>query len=149
VNAQGKLHQHESNTRVESVENDTGRPGRSTSGDSKTFNAGRDILPVGLMNTIVGKFYLGTIAPKQPAASPLYADFHSDFPPSIIVTGTRDLLMSDSVRLHSKLMSNSIKTELVVEEGMWHGFPMDEEMPESVEAMNEAVRFLARSGCTR
>jgi epsilon-lactone hydrolase len=115
----------------------------SLTGDSKSFNDGRDILPVNLMNRIVGNFYLGAVDRKQSAASPLYGNFSSDFPPSVIVTGTRDFLMSDSVHLHSKLMSTGIKTELIVGEGMWHGFPIDYEVPESIATMNQVVQFLS------
>ena len=41
----------------------------------------------------------GTEKAKSPDVSPLFADMPARFPPVIITTGTRDLLMSDSIRL--------------------------------------------------
>jgi acetyl esterase/lipase len=39
---------------------------------------------------------------KDPLISPIYGDFHG-FPPVILTTGTRDMLLSDTVRVHRKL----------------------------------------------
>ncbi len=114
----------------------------SLTGDSKTANDGRDILPVGWTSRIIGESYLGAADVKQPMVSPLYGEYSSSFPPTILVTGTRDLLLSDSVRLHWKLIAEGVKTELLVGEGMWHGFTLEYETPESIAAMNEVVRFL-------
>jgi acetyl esterase/lipase len=39
---------------------------------------------------------------KDPLLSPVYGDMHG-FPPAILTTGTRDLLLSSTVRVHRKL----------------------------------------------
>jgi epsilon-lactone hydrolase len=114
----------------------------SLTGDSKTVNDGRDILAVGLTSRVIRQFYLSGADVKQPLISPLYGEYGSSFPPSILVSGTRDFLLSDSVRLHWKLMAAGVKTELLVGEGMWHGFTFEYETPESIAAMKEVVRFL-------
>jgi epsilon-lactone hydrolase len=109
-------------------------------GDSKVANDGRDILPVGLMSRVVTKSYLGAADPKS--ASPLYGTYGSGFPSTIIVTGTRDFLLSDGVRLHWKLTAAGVTTELLVGEGMWHGFAIEHQAPESIATWKEVVRFL-------
>lgn len=40
---------------------------------------------------------------RQPLLSPLFGDFSKDFPASFIQTGTRDLFLSNSVRMHRAL----------------------------------------------
>jgi epsilon-lactone hydrolase len=39
---------------------------------------------------------------KDPLLSPVYGDFRG-FPPTILITGTRDLFLSNTVRVHRKL----------------------------------------------
>ena len=36
---------------------------------------------------------------KHPLVSPVYADYRQGFPPALLSTGTRDLLLSPTVRL--------------------------------------------------
>jgi epsilon-lactone hydrolase len=43
--------------------------------------------------------YLGSHGIKDPLVSPLFADFGPGFPPTVITTGTRDMLMSPSINL--------------------------------------------------
>src|SRR5262249_27269801 len=47
---------------------------------------------------------------KDPTLSPLYADL-SGFPPTILISGTRDLLLSNTVRTHRKLRSAGVPAE--------------------------------------
>jgi len=56
---------------------------------------------------------------KDPYLSPIYGEF-SVFPPTQIFTGTRDLFLSCSVRVHRKLRRVGIDTELHVFEGLSH-----------------------------
>ena len=125
----------------------------SLTGDSKTSNAGRDILPATTSLRLIKEFYVGPGDLRDPRVSPLYGTFSSQYPPSIIVSGTRDLLLSDSVRLHWKLLRAGVESELLVGEGMWHGFSWEYKTPESVAALNEVVHFvdtqLARSSAAR
>src|SRR5207302_916516 len=50
---------------------------------------------------------------KDPLLSPVYGDMHS-FPPAILTTGTRDLLLSNTVRVHRKLREAGIDAQLEV-----------------------------------
>jgi len=67
----------------------------------------------------------------HPYLSPLFADFTKGFPPTFIQTGTRDMFLSNSVRIHRALRKAGIETELHVWEAMphggFHGAPEDRE----------------------
>ena len=70
------------------------------SGDTIRTLEGLDpVLTARLMQLLQGA-YAGTADKRQPLLSPLFADYTQEFPPTIIQTGTRDLLLCDCVRLH-------------------------------------------------
>jgi len=77
----------------------------------------------------------------HPYISPLFGDFTKGFPPAILTTGTRDLLLSDTVRLHRALRAAGISAELHVTEAGGHGgfFGM---APEDEEITREIRRFV-------
>lgn len=56
---------------------------------------------------------------SDPLLSPVNGDMRG-FPPTILTTGTRDLLLSNTVRLHRKLQHAGVAAELVVFEGQSH-----------------------------
>ena len=75
---------------------------------------------------------------KHPLISPLYGDF-SGFPPTILISGTRDLLLSDTVRAQRKLRDEGIIADLHVFEGMSHaGYLLEAGSPEAISSMNES-----------
>jgi acetyl esterase/lipase len=51
--------------------------------------------------------------------SPINGSF-DNFPPTYLITGTRDLLLSDTVRTHRELKRAGAKAELNVYEGQSH-----------------------------
>ena len=58
---------------------------------------------------------------SHPYLSPLNGDFGKGFPPAILTTGTRDMLLSDTVLLHRALRRAGIPAELHVTEAAGHG----------------------------
>jgi acetyl esterase/lipase len=56
---------------------------------------------------------------KDPMLSPIYGDLHG-FPPTILTTGTRDLFLSNTVRVHRKLREAGVIADLIVFEGLAH-----------------------------
>ena len=56
---------------------------------------------------------------KDPLLSPVYGDMHG-FPPAILTTGTRDLLLSNTVRSHRALRAAGVEAQLKVYEGQSH-----------------------------
>jgi acetyl esterase/lipase len=79
---------------------------------------------------------------KDPMVSPLFGDMHG-FPPAILTTGTRDLLLSNTVRVHRKLRQAGVEASLQVYEGQSHGqYSRDVDAPETKEAFEEIAHFL-------
>ena len=78
---------------------------------------------------------------KDPLLSPVYGDL-SGFPPTILTTGTRDLLLSNTVRVHRKLRQAGIEATLQVYEGQSHAhYLRDDSAPETKEAFAEISGF--------
>jgi acetyl esterase/lipase len=79
--------------------------------------------------------------PKDPMLSPLFGDMHG-FPPTILTTGTRDLLLSSTVLVHRKLRQAGVEAVLQVFEGMSHAqFNRDPKAPETRDAFGEIAQF--------
>jgi monoterpene epsilon-lactone hydrolase len=77
---------------------------------------------------------------RHPFLSPLNGDFTRGFPPAILTTGTRDMLLSDTVLLHRALRRAGIPAELHVTEAAGHGGFMGM-APEDQEILREVRRF--------
>jgi len=90
------------------------------------------------------KLYAGERPLTDPSISPLYGDL-TGFPPAILISGTRDLLLSLTVRTHRKLLEAGSIAELHVFEGMSHAqYLTSYPAPEAVEAIGEVARFFER-----
>jgi epsilon-lactone hydrolase len=78
---------------------------------------------------------------KDPLLSPVYGDMHG-FPPAILTSGTRDLLLSNTVRVHRKLRRAGVEAQLEVYEGQSHAqYQSDDRVPETMEAFGEITAF--------
>jgi epsilon-lactone hydrolase len=78
---------------------------------------------------------------KDPFLSPVYGDM-SGFPPTILTSGTRDLLLSSTVRVHRKLRQAGVEAALQVFEGQSHAhYYRDVTAPETKEAFEEIATF--------
>jgi len=63
------------------------------------------------------------------------------FPPSLLITSTRDFLLSLVIYTHTQLMHAGVEAELHVWEGLGHAFFFDPEIPESRQAYDVIVKF--------
>ena len=66
------------------------------------------------------RLYAGDHA-GEPTVSPLFGDLEG-LPPSLILAGSEELLLGDSVEMAEKLRAQGCECELNVEEGMWHAY---------------------------
>lgn len=57
---------------------------------------------------------------KDPRLSPVYGSFEG-FPPTLLLSGTRDLFLSNTIRVDRKLRDAGARSELIVYEGQSHG----------------------------
>lgn len=58
---------------------------------------------------------------RDPYLSAVFGDFSKGFPPTMLVSGTRDLFLSNTVILHRALLRSGCKAELHIWEAMPHG----------------------------
>jgi epsilon-lactone hydrolase len=87
----------------------------------------------------MGEYYAHGHDLKDPLLSPVYGDF-TGFPPTILTTGTRDLLLSSTVRVHRKLRQAGVEALLNVFEGQSHA-QYNNDTPEGKEAYEEIAKF--------
>jgi monoterpene epsilon-lactone hydrolase len=81
---------------------------------------------------------------RDPLLSPVYGDMQG-FPPTILTSGTRDLLLSNTVRVHRKLRQAGVDAMLQVFEGQSHAqYYRDDTSPEAKEAFEEIAGFFDR-----
>lgn len=89
--------------------------------------------------------YAGRTDLADPLVSVLFADYAPGYLPTLIQCGTREVLLSDSVRLHRRMLDGGAQVELDLYDGLWHVFqfkPIDS--PEAAVARGRTGRFLLR-----
>ena len=80
--------------------------------------------------------------PRDPLVQPgLSPALLARFPPTLLITGSRDMTMSSVLASQQLLDQAGVQTELHVWDGMWHSFFSDPELPESQDAYRVMARF--------
>lgn len=88
--------------------------------------------------------YLQGHSPRDPLASPLFAEL-AGFPPTQIFAGGDEVLLGDSVAFAARLAEAGVTVESHVVAGMQHVWPtVFPDLPESVAAMEAMARFADR-----
>ncbi|MBL7493562.1 alpha/beta hydrolase [Frankia sp. AgB1.9] len=111
------------------------------SGDSFATNMGLDVV---LTSSLLpqSRLYAAGHDLADPYLSPLFGDFTPEFPPTFLQAGTRDLFLSNAVRLHRKLRAAGVQAELHVFEAMPHGgffgAPEDDELSAEIRRFVDA-----------
>jgi monoterpene epsilon-lactone hydrolase len=123
-----------------------GTPGTdmSKTGDSWYTNDGIDRLLATYDGFVeaASRLYAGGRDLKDPLVSPLYGDVHG-FPPTFLVTGTRDMLLSNTARTHIKLRQAGVVADILVYDGVSHAdYIIVMTSPESLHAFAELNGFL-------
>jgi monoterpene epsilon-lactone hydrolase len=125
-----------------------GTPGADADkvGDSRYINEGIDQTLVawdGVASDAL-KMYAGEYDLKHPYVSPVYGDF-TGFPPSYLISGTRDLMLSDTIRVHRRLRRAGVEADLHIYEGQSHAdYLKVMNAPESYEHFAELNAFLLK-----
>jgi monoterpene epsilon-lactone hydrolase len=82
---------------------------------------------------------------KNPYASPVYGDFGKGFPPTLIQGGTKEVLLSDFVRMYQALDAAGVPVKLDIYEGMPHNFATRlPDAPESRVARKKIADFVKK-----
>ena len=90
-------------------------------------------------------YFLGT-SPSDPLVVPSASrDVLRAFPPTLFLTGTRAPEMSGAALSHLELRELGVRSELLVFDGMDHGFVGDPDLPESQRAYHLVAQFFAEN----
>ena len=113
------------------------------SGESWKTNANVDFM-LKLSPTLQSaKIYLRDADPRDPLASPLFADLKG-FPPVLIQVGSNETILSESVQFDEKARSAGVDVTLQVWDGMQHEWQYAASwLPEGRDALKEIGTFLA------
>ncbi|MBO8416079.1 MAG: alpha/beta hydrolase [Proteobacteria bacterium] len=93
----------------------------SRTGDTYESNDHQDTVLVSYDGWIkpAALLYANGVDLKDPRLSPVYGEFDF-FPPTLLVSGTRDLFLSNTVRVQQKLLKAGREVDLLVLEGVSH-----------------------------
>jgi monoterpene epsilon-lactone hydrolase len=84
--------------------------------------------------------YVGGADPADPLVSPIRGDL-SRFPPTLLVSGTRDALLSPTCQFHRALRRAGVEADLFVYEAMPHAHWMALHLPETRETLEVMAGF--------
>jgi acetyl esterase/lipase len=86
--------------------------------------------------------YLGDASPRDPYASPAYADL-AGLPPLLLQVGSTELLLDDARRVHTKIQAANGVSRLEIYEDVVHCWQMlDSLVPEARAALLQAAAFI-------
>jgi acetyl esterase/lipase len=125
----------------------TGTPWTDLTGasDSYQVNAGVDGVFTNFDGFAQGMaaLYAGDAGATHPLVSPIFGDF-AGFPPTIFTTGTRDILLSDTVRTYRAMRAAGVAARLEAHEAMSHAeYIYAFDSPESAVAFRDIAAFFA------
>lgn len=78
----------------------------------------------------------------HPYISPVYGDFSKGFPPTLIQGGTKEIFLSNFVRLYQAIEDGGGYAKLDLYEGMWHVFQKSPYIPEAIASRAKVKKFL-------
>jgi monoterpene epsilon-lactone hydrolase len=84
--------------------------------------------------------YVGKTNRQDPVLSPIFADLHG-MPPTLLVTSTRDILLSGTSIFQRALLRSGNDAQLVVFEALPHAFWYHFQLPETKEALELMAKF--------
>lgn len=117
-------------------------PWTDLTSSGKSHDTRKDLDPVldeDYLNRMIQNYAPGEDLKNQ-FISPLFGDF-SGFPPTYIQVGDNEILLSDSVALHKKLVKENVSVKMDIYKRMWHVFQMSP-LKTSYEAMEKCAEFI-------
>jgi acetyl esterase/lipase len=86
--------------------------------------------------------YFSGVDPNDPLAAPgNHPGLLAGFPPSVLVTASRDFAASAVWVMHRRLLAAGVDAECVTFDGLWHAHHMSTGLPESRETFEAMARF--------
>lgn len=115
----------------------------SASGESVRANDGQCAMFRSENIGAAASIYLGGESPRNPYASPVFADL-SGLPPILLQVGSTELLLDDARRVHAKVQGVGGVSRLEVFENVFHVWQMlDGIVPEARAALRQAAGFIS------
>lgn len=122
-----------------------GHLGEGDSGYAAPALNGRPVPPPGAAGGLAQLAYFEGADPRDPLVSPVdHRAVLAKFPPTLLVTATRDMAMSSALHTHRQLVQAGVMADLHVWDGLQHFFFGDVDLPESREAYRVMVDFFDR-----
>jgi monoterpene epsilon-lactone hydrolase len=82
---------------------------------------------------------------NDPLVAPVnHRDVMAAFPPTLVISSTRDMALSSALTTHQRLISAGVESELHIYEGLMHYFFMATDVPESRQVFDITARFFDR-----
>ncbi len=114
----------------------------AATGESIRTNAARCAMFNGPDVGPSARYYLGEMDPRNPLASPLYADL-AGLPPLLIHVGADEVLRDDSVRIAERARAAGVRVELKVWPVVPHAWQLaPRKIPEARQSLRESSAFL-------
>jgi acetyl esterase/lipase len=111
-------------------------------GETIRTNARRDAYLNGPAAVKTAAFYLGSADPRDPLASPLYADLEG-LPPTVVHVGEREILRDDSTRLVERVRAAGCEVVLSIWPVVPHVWQIfNRILPEGRESLAQMADFL-------
>lgn len=119
------------------------------SGASVRANAQTDVILPAQRIGEVAQMYLAGADPRDPRASPLYADF-TGAPPVWLTASDTEMLLDDTVRMASRLSGQGVQVTCRIEHDLPHVWPFFQPLlAEARASLRDLARWLSRFGpCT-
>src|SRR5713101_8213441 len=114
----------------------------AATGDSIRTNTNRCAMFEGPDIGPSARYYLGDTDPRNPLASPLYADL-AGLPPLLIHVGADEVLLEDSTRLAERARAAGVSVELKIWPIVPHAWQLAPHLiPEARQSLRESAAFL-------
>jgi len=102
---------------------------------------GRDSFP----GSLIDLPYLAAADRADPMVFPgLSSEILADFPPTLLLTGSRDFAAGSLSLMHRRLTAAGADSRLFLFDGLWHAFHIFPDLPESLEVYGILADFFAR-----
>lgn len=81
----------------------------------------------------------------EETASPACVTFAAEWPPTLLTTGSRDILQRNTLDLHARLVAAGVDVTLTDIDGMCHVFEVFDEYPQSIDSLKTIAAFLGQT----
>ncbi len=116
----------------------------SFSGDSLRANAAADVMLPAARASEMADMYLQGHDPRDPRASPLFADF-TGAPPVWLSVGDTEILLADTTRLAVRLRDQGVAVSLNIAQDLPHVWPLFQRLlPEADATLADLAQWIRR-----